>query len=240
VAGTLQTVDAEKNSVTLSIFSRTDGQSTDKTFQVLKDARILRDGKQAKLSDLKKGGRATLTLSADQQTVVSISVAGPTISAPLKSADAGKNTLTVTVEGRQGKQDKTYTVAKDARVTIDGKEAKLADLKAGTVLLLTSSADDASMLVLIQTSGRRGNERQQPRPPQQQPRKGAEPATGADRQKILDKFQAARPDANALAIYQLDWAPTLKAAKEKAAKEARPILLMVVSNTFGDLYTGHC
>jgi hypothetical protein len=32
----------------------------------------------------------------------------------------------------------------------------------------------------------------------------------------------------------------LKAAKEKAAREERPIFLVVVTNSFGDLYSGHC
>ena len=62
----------------------------------------------------------------------------------------------------------------------------------------------------------------------------------AEVQKVLDKYRAYRPEAKDLALYQLDGLPTLKAAKEKAAKEKRPILLMVVSNTNGNLLTGHC
>jgi hypothetical protein len=68
-------------------------------------------------------------------------------------------------------------------------------------------------------------------------------AHGADQrdvQSVLDKFRSARPQAADLAIYQLDWTPTLKAAKEKAAKEERPIFLAVVRNSFGDLCSGHC
>lgn len=62
----------------------------------------------------------------------------------------------------------------------------------------------------------------------------------AEVQAILDKYQAIRPDADDLSIYGLDWMPSLKAAREKAAKERRPILLMVVHNSYGNLYTGHC
>jgi len=68
-------------------------------------------------------------------------------------------------------------------------------------------------------------------------------ARGADLrdvQSVLDKFRSARPQAADLAIYRLDWTPTLKAAKEKAAKEERPIFLVVVRNSFGDLCSGHC
>jgi hypothetical protein len=72
---------------------------------------------------------------------------------------------------------------------------------------------------------------------------GVVSAHGADQrdaQDVLDKFRSARPQAADLAIYQLDWMPTLEAAKEKAAKEKRPIFLAVVRNSFGDLCSGHC
>lgn len=72
------------------------------------------------------------------------------------------------------------------------------------------------------------------------PLQGRDAAKSADAQKILDKYQAIRPDADDLAIYGLDWMPSLRAAREKAAKEKRPILLMVVHNSYGNLYTGHC
>ncbi len=67
-----------------------------------------------------------------------------------------------------------------------------------------------------------------------------QPATLADVQELLDKYHSFRPDDKDLAIFQLDWVPTLNDAKEKAAKEARPILLIVVTNSYGNMYTGHC
>jgi hypothetical protein len=69
---------------------------------------------------------------------------------------------------------------------------------------------------------------------------GAQGADQNDVKSALDKYQSVRPQAADLALYQLDWTPTLKAAKERAAKEERPIFLVVVTNSFGDLYTGHC
>ena len=59
-------------------------------------------------------------------------------------------------------------------------------------------------------------------------------------QKILDKYRLLRPADKDLAIFQLDWVPTLKNARERAAKEQRPILLLVVTNSYGNLFTGHC
>lgn len=58
--------------------------------------------------------------------------------------------------------------------------------------------------------------------------------------KVLDRFQAARPQAKELAIYRLDWVPTLQDAKVKAANEKRPILLVVVTNSYGNMRSGHC
>jgi hypothetical protein len=72
---------------------------------------------------------------------------------------------------------------------------------------------------------------------------GAVAAPGADQRDIksvLDKFHSIRPQPADLAIYQLDWMPTLNAARERAAKEERPIFLVLVTNSFGDLSSGHC
>jgi hypothetical protein len=72
---------------------------------------------------------------------------------------------------------------------------------------------------------------------------GATRVDGADQgdvKTVLEKFQSIRPKEAELALYQLDWTPTLEAARQKAAKEDRPIFLVVVTNSFGDLYSGHC
>src|SRR5262249_33538930 len=62
----------------------------------------------------------------------------------------------------------------------------------------------------------------------------------ADVQKALAKYRSVRPGAKDLAIFQLDWVATLKEAKAKAAPKQRPILLIVVINSYGNMYTGHC
>ena len=65
-------------------------------------------------------------------------------------------------------------------------------------------------------------------------------APDGDVQDILDTYRRLRPTDKDLAIFQLDWMPTLKDARERAAKEQRPILLLVVTNSYGNLFTGHC
>jgi hypothetical protein len=69
---------------------------------------------------------------------------------------------------------------------------------------------------------------------------GAHGADQSDVKGILDKFQSVRPQEADLALYQLDWMSALKEARERAAKEERPIFLVVVTNSFGDLFSGHC
>jgi hypothetical protein len=70
---------------------------------------------------------------------------------------------------------------------------------------------------------------------------GREP-TEDEAEKILKKFDAARPADKDLAIFRLDWAPDLKEAKSRAAKEKRPMLLFVIQtlDKYGNLYNGHC
>jgi hypothetical protein len=65
-------------------------------------------------------------------------------------------------------------------------------------------------------------------------------ARDGDVQKILAKYRRFRPADKDLAIFQLDWVPTLQEARERAVKEQRPILLLVVTNSYGNLFTGHC
>ncbi len=61
-----------------------------------------------------------------------------------------------------------------------------------------------------------------------------------DVQEVLEKYHSARPQARELTVYQLDWAPTFQEAKARAAREQRPIFLVVVTNSYGNIYTGHC
>ena len=57
---------------------------------------------------------------------------------------------------------------------------------------------------------------------------------------ILGRFEQTRPPSRDLTVYTLDWAPSLQQATVRAARETRPILLLVVTNSYGNLYTGHC
>jgi hypothetical protein len=62
----------------------------------------------------------------------------------VKSVDASANTLTVSMRERGKDQavDKTYKVAKDCKVSINGESKTLADVKADMFVTLTVGAND--------------------------------------------------------------------------------------------------
>lgn len=57
----------------------------------------------------------------------------------------------------------------------------------------------------------------------------------------LDRFSKAKPDAQALGFYSLDWATNLKEAQARAKVERRPVFLIANTNiTAGcNFFTGH-
>ncbi|KAF0244862.1 MAG: hypothetical protein FD180_2164 [Planctomycetota bacterium] len=65
-------------------------------------------------------------------------------------------------------------------------------------------------------------------------------AQNADATKALERFTELRPGDDDLAMYRLDWAPDLAEAQKRAAKEKRPVLLVVIHAKYGDMVTGHC
>jgi hypothetical protein len=66
-------------------------------------------------------------------------------------------------------------------------------------------------------------------------------AEDAPARRIRERFDAARPTAKSLAFYTLDWEMSLAAAKSRAAREGRPILLILNTNiTAGtNFFSGH-
>ncbi len=74
VSGLLKSVDAKTNSVTLLIAARKNLPAEEKTFSVVKDAKVeIATDKFGKLTDLDKDRQVILWLSLDQSAVVSIS-----------------------------------------------------------------------------------------------------------------------------------------------------------------------
>ncbi|MBI1830364.1 MAG: hypothetical protein HYR84_02800 [Planctomycetes bacterium] len=141
VVGVVKTVDAKKRLVTVIIRpARGDEAGEERTLAIAKDATVLTDDgkgrrlslKQAKLDDVPIGAMVMAKLSVDQSFVMMLRAEGPAMMGMLKAIDADKRTITIAIpRGRNDVEEKTLSVAKDARVTFDGKETKLGDLKPG-------------------------------------------------------------------------------------------------------------
>jgi RNA polymerase sigma factor (sigma-70 family) len=158
VRGLVKAVDAAHHALTLHRSKVVPGE---KTFALASDVMILLDDgtgdrlgfRQGKLADLTEGAVVTLRLSGDRHQVVRIWVEGPTVRGILKAVDAANRTLTATLDGKKGEPaaDRTFAVAANARLFLDGGKAKdkakpatkksLADLPANVVVFLTLSAD---------------------------------------------------------------------------------------------------
>ena len=57
---------------------------------------------------------------------------------------------------------------------------------------------------------------------------------------VLDRYADFRPAAKDLAMYQIDWAPSLEDAQKRARREKRPVFLVIIHAQYGDLTSGHC
>jgi RNA polymerase sigma factor (sigma-70 family) len=170
VSGIVKSVNAAGKQITLvTRHGRGDDPGEEKTFEVAADADVLLDdgkgrrfsGREGKLASVPAGTMATLRLAADQNTVTSLRAEGPTIHGWFKAADGTKGTITlVTRRARDGsaEEEKTFNVAKDARVFNEGKETRLGDLKLeenGPPVLLRMSLDQQVVHAITIGGGRR-------------------------------------------------------------------------------------
>jgi RNA polymerase sigma factor (sigma-70 family) len=120
------------------------------SFTVAKDATIFQDNVKTKLTDLTKGSHVALKFDPEGKNVVRISADGGTVRGRYVSANESRNTIAVVV----GKKDerKNYHLVKETEVLNEtGKAARVKDLKEGTKLLLTLSAEDVNTTVRIET-----------------------------------------------------------------------------------------
>jgi hypothetical protein len=137
-------VDGAKNILQVDV------KGTEKTFAVTQDARVVIDGKPGKLAELPSGAHVTLARFEDHQTAGSIEAGGPPIyGAIVKAVDLEKNTITFDdddqVTRNAGLAGKTFPVAKDAFILIDGGPGKLSGIPKGTNLDLGLSADQQTI-----------------------------------------------------------------------------------------------
>lgn len=162
--GLLKAVDAAKHSLTLTTQGR--GEAEEKTLEVAPNALVMLDDgkgrrfslKEGKLADVPVGAAIQVKMSADQKHVTMIRAEGRHVGGRIKSVDTKNSTITVDVFVARGEnpEEKTFSLAKDVRVTIEGNEGKLADIKTGedSGAMLKLSLDQKTVQAI--SVGRRG------------------------------------------------------------------------------------
>jgi RNA polymerase sigma factor (sigma-70 family) len=168
VQGVLESADAPRGTITATVEPSKGKPAEARTFPVAKAAKVFLDdgkGKEAGskekgLADLPAGAVVFLTLSADRKVVGAIRAEGQTLTGVVKAVDAGKGTISLTVKVKgQPEEDKTFKVAKEARVSIDGGtkdkagRSRLAGIPVGANVTLRLSPDQASAVALQAEGG---------------------------------------------------------------------------------------
>src|SRR5262249_23318291 len=129
--GQIKSVDAAKMVFTVAV--KENKGATEKTVELMKDARgLLNDGlkkgeddKEGKLSDLTEGTPVNLQLSVDRKSALEVRVQGASVRGSVKGVDIGNNTITLTLKEDAQIVDKTFSVDKNVRM-----DGKLSDLTA--------------------------------------------------------------------------------------------------------------
>jgi hypothetical protein len=132
-------VDAEKNTITVA------DRDGEKTFAVAQDTCITVDRKPNRLTAVPKGAFVNMALKVDQATVCTLGADGPHLGgcggSMVKAVDPEKSTITFDDKAAPDVAGKTFTITRDAGVTIEGKPGKLADVPAGAYVNVTLTVD---------------------------------------------------------------------------------------------------
>jgi RNA polymerase sigma factor (sigma-70 family) len=149
----IQAISAGKNTAAVKTIGRGfDGEliaEDTKEVSLAKDVRVTIDDRLAALGDLKPNMKASLQMSAVKELVLGIKAYGATVEGVLKAVDTTKKTLSVTIPSAQ-MTAQGVSVAKYAKVLIDGKESTLSDLAIGMRVTLQMSAEpDQSVIIAI-------------------------------------------------------------------------------------------
>jgi RNA polymerase sigma factor (sigma-70 family) len=152
VEGIIEGIDLKKKRLTISessmgglAYHTIGGRLTQ---QIATDARVVINKKAAAFSDLKPNMKVTLQMSAVKNAPdVAITAIGRSVEGIIKSVDAERNLMSVTIPSIQLTTTEV-SVSMEAKVVIDGKACKLADLKAGMAVTLQMCAEsDKSVIV---------------------------------------------------------------------------------------------
>jgi hypothetical protein len=122
------------------------------THTLTANGKVTCDGKVCTLKDLKAGMKVRVTTKADDIKAATKVEALDKNNAFVSSHDGKVSSITgdeLVMTGKDGKKH-THALAKDAKVTCDGKVCKLTDLKEGMKIRVTTNDDDKKAVVKIE------------------------------------------------------------------------------------------
>ena len=145
-------VDTQKQKIQICQSPAAAGDGVPVTYDLIVEpgAKIIIDGKECRLADLREGYPVQLEIDANPAgscRARRIEAAGPSVAAVVKAIDGKKQTLTVIIENALVAE---AIVAPDAEVVIAGAKRQLADVKPGMrVTLQMSAAPDPAHIIAI-------------------------------------------------------------------------------------------
>jgi len=140
--GTIVKVDG--TNVVVKTMARGGAESKEVTVATDDKTAVTIEGKEAKVADLKAG--LLVNVTPTEGTATKITATTPTLRGQVASVDGAK--IVVKTRGRGGAEGQEVTVTTDDKtaVTIDGKEAKVADLKADLYVTVTPAEGTATKI----------------------------------------------------------------------------------------------
>ncbi len=160
VSGKIGGVDAKEN--TIAISTRGDNGVVERVYPLAANAKITVDGKDAKLADVPKNATAAGLANAVKEgqlpQITELRVTGDTVNGVVKATDSSS----VTLAGGEG-ADKVFKTNAETRVTVNGKPAKPADLKAGDKASVTLLSNGTAALAI--TAGTKQGDGEKPEKP---------------------------------------------------------------------------
>ncbi len=154
--GKITNVDATAKTISLA----GKGEGNDIVVKLTADAKVTVDGKDAKTSDIPKGAMAMFVLMPTKdgqlREATEVSITGLSFGGTIKQID----TTTVTVGNE--KADRVVKILATGKVSVNGKDAKSADLKVGDRVMVTLAADESGAVLI--TVGAKKPDGDKPKP----------------------------------------------------------------------------
>jgi small nuclear ribonucleoprotein (snRNP)-like protein len=154
-SGTLLSVDATADTITLSSNSWDSSSATQTTYTLGTAATITADGVASTLGALAVGDQIQLALTGTTPaTVTAVVATGSKLDGSVTAVDTTANTITLTPNDASAST--TVTIPTTATITIDGAAGTLAGITTGSEVHIQYSATDNTMIVTVKDSTHTG------------------------------------------------------------------------------------